>query len=516
MFNRVAAPGSPRRDRKGAGRLGWGGVAWLAVLASAPVPAQVNLDFEARPPGERASGHAFGWDTDGQAAWALDALTRRGGAHSLRVTSTGEPGRARFSQRLDLRGVSAERVRVSAYVKTDSTAGLRVRVEDDTGLLYIDRARAPGGGWVRVGIEVPLAPTATALSFGGELLGGGSAWFDDFTLEPVDTATLGAPSAAASRYVRYALSVIEEHALVRAALDWPAYRAAVMRQARGAVTVQHSYLAVRYALGALGDGHSHFMTAEQMATLAAAPVGNARTGRAPVAPRGERLGESIGYVKLPGFAGGSHMDRVEFAEGLQAVIARLDAPGACAWIVDLRGNSGGNLWPMLTGLGPLLGDGEVGASVGPDGERMRFWYDGGRAGLGDYVQMRVRGAPYRLGRAAAPVAVLTDDETASAAEILAAAFAAQPRTRSFGEATRGATTATRSFGLSDGAALVLAVASTSDRNGRIYPGPLVPDQIVSAAERGLALPSQPAVRAARDWLASFGCSAEHAMAAPGR
>lgn len=481
----------------------------LAVLCSASLRAQVNLDFEMLPADETAAESPPGWDVRGEdAVFELDAMTRREGARSLRVTSTTARGRVRFSQALDPRSLAAERVRVSAYVKAATSggtvsAGLRVRVEDDTGLIYIDRTQEPvaADGWTRLVIEAPLAPTATELSFGAEL-DGEAAWFDDFTFELVDTARLPAPSPVAARYLRYALSVIDEHAFVRATLDWPAYRGAVMRQARGAVTVEDSYLAIRYALGALGDGHSHFMTAERMGALADAPVGNARTGRPMVPPRGELLGGSIGYLRLPGVAGGSHMDRVEFAEALQRMIAELDVSADCGWIVDLRDNSGGNLWPMLAGLGPLLGDGEVGASVGPDGERKRFWYDGGRAGLGDYVQLRVRGEPYRLRRVNAPIAVLTDDETASAAEILAAAFGARPRTRRFGEPTRGATTGTRSFGLSDGAALILAVANTSDRKGRVYSGPIPPDETVSTVERDLPLAAQPAVDAARAWLLS--------------
>ena len=194
------------------------------------------------------------------------------------------------------------------------------------------------------------------------------------------------------------------------------------------------------------------------------------------------------------------MDRVVFAEELHKLIGELESAGARKWILDLRDNQGGNLWPMLAGLGPLLGDGEAGASLRPDGDRRRIWYEDGKVGLGDYVQLRVRGEPYRLHSPGAPVAVLQDDETASAAEIVAAAFAARPSTRSFGTATRGATTATRTFPLMDGAALMLAVASTVDRHGRVLSGPIEPDELVVDAERGENLNDQPAIEAARQWL----------------
>jgi C-terminal processing protease CtpA/Prc len=144
--------------------------------------------------------------------------------------------------------------------------------------------------------------------------------------------------------------------------------------------------------------------------------------------------------------------------------------------------------------------------VRPDGERRIIWYRDGKVGLGDFVQLRVRGEPSRLRRPDTAVAVITDDETASAAEIVAAAFAARPRTRSFGAATRGATTATRTFPLYDTAALMLAVALTTDRNGRVIAGPITPDEPVATGDYGQELPQQPAIQAARRWLASQPCS----------
>ena len=120
-----------------------GGLLCFAIVFSASLHAQVNLDFETLSVDEATSGFPSGWDVeDEDAVFELDAVTRRGGTHSLRVTSATE--RVRFSQVLDPRGIPGERVRVSAYVRAGNvgatgTAGLRVRVEDDTGLIYIDR-----------------------------------------------------------------------------------------------------------------------------------------------------------------------------------------------------------------------------------------------------------------------------------------------------------------------------------------------------------------------------------------
>jgi C-terminal processing protease CtpA/Prc len=478
----------------------------LAALAFTGLQAhaQTNLDFETAAAGE--AGVLHGWrSNDDDISITLDSIVAHTGAHSLRIERTDSSGRGRFSQLLDARDVPTDRIRVSAWVKTDeSAASLRIRVDGGGSLLYMSRSRAQGGpdsrDWRRIVIDAPLAPNAERISFGGELDGHGIAWFDDFSVEAVRTSELPAPTSIATRYLRQALDLIDEHAVTRADLDWPAYRGAVMAHARGAVTTADAHLAVQYALSRLGDGHSYFMSPRQMANLERGPVGNARSGREPRAPRAELLFGAIGYIRLPGFAGGEHMDRVVFAEELQSIIGKLESAGADRWILDLRDNQGGNLWPMLAGLGPLLGDGEAGASLRPDGERRRIWYEDGKVGLGDYVQLRVRGEPYRLQYSGAPVAVLQDDETASAAEIVAAAFAARPQTRSFGSATRGATTATRTFPLMDGAALMLAVASTVDRNGRVLNGPIAPDEIVADAEREQDLGSQWIIEAARQWL----------------
>jgi hypothetical protein len=414
----------------------------------------------------------------------------------------------RFSQTLAAHGIRGNRVRITAYVKatpeTTGTAALWIRLDGDAGVVYVDSTRARYEGstpeWTRREIEAPIPTGAVRVIFGGELAGTGTAWFDDFTVAPVDTRTLPAPSPEAARYVERALAIIDEHAVVRADLDWPTFRDAVMMQTRGAETTTDAYLAIRFALATLGDRHSYFKTPQQVAAQDSAPVGNARTGRAPVAPRGEKVAESIGYVRLPGFAGGTHTDQVEFAEAVQEIIRELDSTGACGWIVDLRGNLGGNLWPMLAGLGPLLGDGELGASVAPNGARRSVWYENGKAGLDEFVQLRVRGEPYRLRRPDPPVAVLLNASTASAGEVLAIAFAARPETRSFGASTRGATTVTRIFPLSDGAELVLAVAHATDKRGRVYAGPLAPDEVVPEGERTLALADQLEVSAAVSWL----------------
>jgi C-terminal processing protease CtpA/Prc len=473
------------------------------------------LGFEDPAP---QSGVPAGWRlTTDNALVEIDATAAARGLQSLRLTPATPSGGGRVAQEIDTARLEGNRVRVSAHVRIDdsaATAVLWIRVEGDMGLLYADSlavtTNPTAGPWMRYELDAPLDEAARRLSFGAEVRGDGHAWFDEFAIESIHTSSLPPASPTAARYVERALAIVEENSVNRELIDWRAFRNAVLEQARGTDTVAESHLAVRFAMSHLADGHSYFMAPRQMTAIADEPVGNARTGRGLLAAHSELLTSSVGYLRLPGFAGGTHANQVVFAVELQDHIARLDAAGTCGFVLDLRGNSGGNLWPMLVGIGPLLGEGEVAIAVDPNGTQTPLWYRDGKAGLGDSVQLRVREAPYRPRNALAPIAVLTDRSTASAAEIIAGAFGARVDARRFGAATRGAVTGTRIFPLADGAALVLAVTHLSDRNGRVYSGPLEPDELVESRARDLALADQPVVRAALEWLeAQRACQGDH-------
>ncbi len=436
----------------------------------------------------------------------IDAATAHEGAHSLKLAADGR-GAARATLRFAATPVDGNRQRFSFYATAadDEALDLFVRIDGRDGLLYVDRLRAPvtaDGGWSHVALETPVFEAAASARLSVSLERG-TAWIDTVSVDGASTAALPPASATARHYVDYVIGLIDSHSIYRAALDWPAFRSAVALQARGAESQVDAHLAVRYAIGALGDVHAYLRPAERAEVLGAAPVSNARTGRPPIPPEGRRMADGIAYLTIPGFAGGTHMQQVEFAETLQSMIASLDDEplGTCGWIVDLRRNSGGNLWPMLLGLGPLLGDGDAVFATYPDGRRETVWYRDGRAGLGDFARLRVRGEPHRLRDPAASVAVLLGPDTASAAEVLAMAFRGIDGRRSFGASTDGVNSGTRTFVLPDGAELVLSVVTMSDRTGHAYRGPMQPDVAVEPARRAAPLAEQRVVGAAAAWLA---------------
>lgn len=296
-----------------------------------------------------------------------------------------------------------------------------------------------------------------------------------------------APADEVDAYVGRAIDIMQAHSLNRAAIDWPAFRNAVFARADGAETVSDAHPALRYALTQLEDRHSTLLTPAQLYGDAdAAGVVPAVT---PQSPRGELLDAATAYVWVPSHPGGHPAADRAYADALQVAIYRLDRSDPCGWIVDLRDNPGGNMWPMLAGLHPLMGDGTVGAFRSPDGDTL-WWVGNGMAGSGPTVQATSRYA-HRLARPGPPVALLVGPRTASSGEALAVAFRGRAHTRSFGEPTFGVPTGNRGFRLTDGSLMFVSASRFVDRAGTVYDGPIEPDVAVSGDD---------VLRAARRWL----------------
>jgi len=300
-------------------------------------------------------------------------------------------------------------------------------------------------------------------------------------------------SAEARSYLNEALTVMETYSIRKRLVDWVDLRRRVFEAAGGARTPGETYNAIRFGLRLIGDGHSFFEPPDGQVAAA----GGVTAG----VIRGEILSEAVAYVTVPGVIGATeHPETVLFTERLQSLLRELDGTKPCGWIVDLRENTGGNMWPMLAGIGPVLGEGVVGAFVDPDGVRVEWFYEDGAAGVNAQAIIGVGGAYILRGRSP-PVAVLTSRLTGSSGEGVAIAFKGRPRTRSFGAPTGGFSTANQAFRLSDGAILFLTVSTMADRAGRLYGGVVEVDEEIENVE--LAQPTGATVDAAHRWLVAM-------------
>jgi C-terminal processing protease CtpA/Prc len=255
-------------------------------------------------------------------------------------------------------------------------------------------------------------------------------------------------------------------------IDWARLRTDVLAAAGASPqTIQDAYPAIELALRSLNDFESHYVSST--GSWIGPSLGGCTLSPAVLSS----LPTTIGYVKVSGCPCPEGPGADAFAEQLQREIRAADRPGLRGWIVDLREDGGGNMWPMMAGLGPILGEGIMGWIVYNNREYERE-YRGGAALSLDYPFARVA-VPYMLIEPSPRVAVLTGGGTNSAGEAIVVWFKGRPDTRSFGTPTCGHHHLLNSFPLSDRATLTLKNANNADRLKRPYAGPIAPDEIIA-------------------------------------
>jgi C-terminal processing protease CtpA/Prc len=156
---------------------------------------------------------------------------------------------------------------------------------------------------------------------------------------------------------------------------------------------------------------------------------------------------------------------------------------------------------MLAGVGPILGEGEVGAFLDNAGGKTKWFYENGVAGVrtGDQIKSRAKTSATPVTLIHAPVAVLIDKGTGSSGEAIAVAFRGRLDTRFFGQPTYGVSNSTFPYDLSDGAQLFLVIAVDLDRDGNEYDSGVKPDEIVPVQSD--VKTDDVALRSALRWLA---------------
>jgi carboxyl-terminal processing protease len=344
-----------------------------------------------------------------------------------------------------------------------------------------------------------------------------AAWLDERerAAQPIPER-YGGSGFDALGYVDSAVAIIREHALTSRGVDW----VATARQARRMAAPGHpvdAYEAVAFVISQLGDNHSNLRpasehSAQYFARLrerlrAPEPRPEIDTTfsrrRDPAATDLEGPRSVVRWVVVPRFAGAAEAAQA-LADNLYGMVT--GGPVACGYVIDFRGNGGGNMWPMLAGLSPLLGNGDVGAFVFAN-ERVTIFHRDGVVGTreegGEQVIQRVAAWSPAAALENVPLAVLIDSGAASSGEITPIMLAGRPNTRFFGTPTAGIATAIRPYPLPDGATLMLTVADVSDRTGRTYRSGLHPDEDVPNSDPGTGI-DRP-LQAAGAWLMSQGC-----------
>lgn len=304
-------------------------------------------------------------------------------------------------------------------------------------------------------------------------------------------------------------TLIKSQSLFRDNVDWAQVDSTFDANVETRDTFAEKLETFRDVFGALGDVHSAIYYAGR--GIAYRPESSTRDKRDVNSlimlsrekankPEGSLLPGGIGYVYVPAYAPGSPDEMNADASKLRGLICDLAPKAVNGWVIDLRVNEGGNIHPMLSGLGDLLGDGPVARSVGASGETQFEWsIVEGALSIGGYQAIT---ADQRCPEASgSSIAVLIGPATLSSGQVTAVAFAGWDRARLFGDPTaEGYATNNYWHQITADLALNLSTAFFADRSGYVHEGTVVPDELVDEDWQLENPLEDPVVQTALNWL----------------
>lgn len=257
---------------------------------------------------------------------------------------------------------------------------------------------------------------------------------------------------SAERYGKDALATIGKNGIYSGSDEWKSTYEECLKMIENAESYEDTYPAIKKALSVCGGKHSILMTKSESQITS--------DSYDEVLPTVSLNGD-IAVIKLPDFLGTAEAGR-KYAKVAEDFIHE-NRDKINGVVLDLRGNTGGDMGPMATAVSSLL----------PDGELMYYHYrsydvpvtlkDGvisnaGTGGKSLYPDEKLK----------VPVAILTDDMTASSGEALTLCFRGLENVKTFGAPTAGYTSVNMLYSLYDGAQMYLTVAFDKARTGEIF------------------------------------------------
>lgn len=213
------------------------------------------------------------------------------------------------------------------------------------------------------------------------------------------------------------------------------------------------------------------------------------------------LTEKIAYVKVPSMQAYGQQQIDDLAKALNDSISQFNLKKIKGFIIDLRLNGGGNMYPMLTGLSSLLGNNTLGYETNIDDSVVRKWeLINGNFNIGGYHVTNITATASSVFRSI-PVVVLTGPVTKSSGSMTAIAFKGRPKTFFIGEPTAdGYTTSTQFFTFANNLVLNFATNFAADRNMKIYKTTVDPDLLIYHGDNFDDLMQDKKIMAALKWL----------------
>lgn len=280
------------------------------------------------------------------------------------------------------------------------------------------------------------------------------------------TLTIIGCSSPNETYVRNAIQQMDRKGLYAEGEEWEAMKKEALSQ--NPETLEEAQAIINKAAKVAGGKHSYLLPADKA---------QAREKRSneEVSPTVTIREDGICIIHLPAFAGDDE-NCLRYARTVLDSISDT-VKGVC---IDLRGNHGGNMYPMIAAVHRFL----------PDDILLKFKM---RRRFRSVMPINKEFVANLVGveiesRINCPVAILTDEETASSGEAVLLSFRGLDNARVFGSPTAGYASANESIIFYNGSILALTVSCDIARTGEIFcDDPIIPDVETESPEEDALL-----------------------------
>lgn len=481
------------------------------VLAMAAAPAPLSPNWYAGGPQNDKFLAGVDPATDGRDAQFL--LSKTSDPNAVGVLSQSIPAQDYLGQR----------VRFRARLRTrdlSNWGGLWMRVDGSDGkqLGFYNSQDKPIKGstdWQERSVVLDVPPGAARIMVGVIGAGTGQIWMEplDFGTVgrevPVDVFThaspLGAvsgamPPALAREVVNKTVELVESRGLYPRRQDEyvqaKAELLAMLDHQAGDIDRKDLYAGIQKLLLTLDtNGHSFLMPPGRQLQAQRPPKSQDDMGQSTLKLVTTGHGTVLRWAP-PAITGSGEQGFTNYMTRFyDEAAAHPELAQACALVVDLSAQTGGNAWPPFLLMSPLFGDANKARWVDRDGKRRAFV---NRAELESMRRHYVDGrtnplTPFATG----PLAVLVGERTASAGEMLLFALMGEDRVHTFGLTSAGMSTANMTYSLADGSILLLTTDRYALGDGPVYRGGIPPKHPAAAGE-----PWDATVKTAAEWAAA--------------
>ncbi|MBD1391751.1 S41 family peptidase [Mucilaginibacter glaciei] len=312
---------------------------------------------------------------------------------------------------------------------------------------------------------------------------------------------------SARKVIDTALAYAKKSSIYRDKVDWKNLTDSVKIKSKDAANINAAMPAVALMYKMLGDFHGMALYQGKTYKWATTKVkadkekykelfAKFKRGNTQIETR--VLENGYGYLLIPGNNPTRQGEIQLIAAQIQDSLTKLNPAKLKGVIIDLRLNTGGNMWPMILGVGNLVSAGKLGTFVYPVASMNESWSVKDTSIYSDANKVCSVKAFSKV-NPKIKIVVLTSPYTASSGEATAITFKGQKNARIVGDVSAGYTIANEGFSCY-GVQFIMATSVEADRTGKVYYENVPPDQEVIAGDNFNDFSKDAKIIAALRWM----------------